>query len=311
MSKLEQQVKELLDNQKQTWKVVRDNYAALDHVLVRCMNCLGREVLLQFNPERIRSSAAKVDKASLDARPCFFCHRPKEQESLVYNADFEILVNPYPIFREHLTIPLLKHERQQIKSYMGIMLDLAKSLSAFAIFYNGPKCGASAPDHMHFQAGIRDGFPVIRDWNRKEKTLLWKEEDTFLYKYDSIHPISLFLVSKDKDRLVQLFMRVYELLEIKEEEYEPRMNLLTWMEKDQWVVCLYPRRESRPSCFYKEGEANILVSPATVEMSGLFIVPLEKDFVKITEVDLQKIWNEVSVSKEEIDSLLEKIKSVK
>ena len=307
MNDLELQVKKLLDNQLHTWQVVQDNYAALDFVQMRRIECLGREVLLQFNPKRIRSSAAKVDKASLEARPCFFCYRPKEQESVIYNSDFEILVNPFPIFQEHLTIPLLRHERQQVKPYMGTMLDLAKSLPSFAIFYNGPKCGASAPDHMHFQAGTREGFPVIQNWIREEKKLIWEKNGVNLYMNSYISPTTLFLVSKDREGVLELFERLYDLLEIKQEEYEPRINLLTWVNQEEWIICLFPRESSRPSCYYAEENDKILISPATVEMSGLFITPLESDFLKVTAKDLQKIWQEVSVEKDKIESLICKI----
>lgn len=307
MNDLELQVKKLLDNQLHTWQVVQDNYAALDFVQIRRIECLGREVLLQFNPKRIRSSAAKVDKASLEARPCFLCYRPKEQESVIYNSDFEILVNPYPIFQEHLTIPLLRHERQQVKPYMGTMLDLAKSLPSFAIFYNGPKCGASAPDHMHFQAGTREGFPVIQNWVREENKLIWEKNGVNLYMNSYISPTTLFLVSKDREGVLELFERLYDLLEIKQEEYEPRINLLTWVNQEEWIICLFPRESSRPSCYYAEENDKILISPATVEMSGLFITPLESDFLKVTAKDLQKIWQEVSVEKDKIESLICKI----
>ena len=307
MNDLELQVKKLLDNQLHTWQVVQDNYAALDFVQMRRIECLGREVLLQFNPKRIRSSAAKVDKASLEARPCFFCYRPKEQESVIYNSDFEILVNPFPIFQEHLTIPLLRHERQQVKPYMGTMLDLAKSLPSFAIFYNGPKCGASAPDHMHFQAGTRDGFPVIQNWIREEKKIIWEKNGVNLYMNSYTSPTTLFLVSKDREGVLELFERLYDLLDIKQEEYEPRINLLTWVNQEEWIICLFPRESSRPSCYYAEENDKILISPATVEMSGLFITPLESDFLKVTAKDLQKIWQEVSVEKDKIESLICKI----
>lgn len=310
MNRLEQQVKDFLANQKQTWQLAQDNYLALDKIQLRRLQCMGREVLLQFNPERIRSSAAKVDKASLDARPCFFCHRPKEQQSILYNKDFEILVNPYPIFQEHLTIPLLRHEQQQIKPYLGDMLDLAKELPSYALFYNGPKCGASAPDHMHFQAAIRDGFPIVQAWKQIDKQEICEKDGVLLYTLKKTQPTSLFFLSNEKEKLVELFDSVYDLLDIREDEYEPRMNLLTWIEDNQWVVCLYPRRESRPACFYREGEANILVSPATVEMSGLFIFPLEKDFVKVSSEDIQTIWEEVSISKEQLENLICQIKRI-
>ena len=202
MSSFERQIKELLAEQKQTWQVARENYAALGKVQTRTFNYLGRELLVQFNPERIRSSAAKVDKTSLQARPCFFCHRPKEQKSVIYNEDFEVLVNPYPIFQEHLTIPLRHHERQQILPYFHTLLELAVVLPSFVLFYNGPKCGASAPDHMHFQAGNNLGFPLFKDWCGINKTQVWEEKNTRLYTSVEALPRMFFMVSKKKEEVL-------------------------------------------------------------------------------------------------------------
>ena len=309
MGSFERQIKELLAEQKQTWQVARENYAALGKVQTRTFNYLGRELLVQFNPERIRSSAAKVDKTSLQARPCFFCHRPKEQKSVIYNEDFEVLVNPYPIFQEHLTIPLRHHERQQILPYFHTLLELAVVLPSFVLFYNGPKCGASAPDHMHFRAGNNLGFPLFKDWCGINKTQVWEEKNTRLYTSVEALPRMFFIVSKKKEEAIFLFERLYKLMEVKAEEYEPMMNVIVWMEKDSWVVGIFPRKALRPSCYYAEGEANLLVSPATVEMSGLFVLPLEKDFKKVTLADLQTIWQEVSITEEEQVKIIHKLKN--
>ena len=151
MNDLEREIEFLLIDQKQDWKLARENYGSLTNVQTRYFQDDYRTTILQFNPERIRSSAAKIDKASLLARPCFFCHRPEEQKGVMYNDAFEILVNPYPIFEDHLTVPLRWHEKQQIKPYYEDMLDIVSDLSDYALFYNGPKCGASAPDHMHLK----------------------------------------------------------------------------------------------------------------------------------------------------------------
>lgn len=308
MNGLEQQIETLLFEQKRDWRLAHDHYAALAHVQSRCFREEDRTTILQFNPERIRSSAAKIDPASLQARPCFFCHRPEEQRSVIYNDSFELMVNPYPIFESHLTIPLRWHERQQIRPYFRDMLDLAAELPSFALFYNGPKCGASAPDHMHFQAGIRSGFPVVQDWAKMPTEVLWRSLRTSLYVSSAGHsPVTFVLVSEDREEVAALFGLLYDRMELRPGEYEPMMNVLMWKQGDLWIVCLFPRRELRPSCYYAEGEANILISPATVEMSGLFVVPLEKDFEKVTYADLRKIWQEVSLTEEEKQLLIQHI----
>lgn len=308
MNDLERQIDLLLLYQKQDWKLARENYASLANVQTRYFQDGNRTTALQFNPERIRSSAAKIDKASLLARPCFFCHRPEEQKGVAYNDAFEILVNPYPIFEDHLTVPLRWHERQQIKPYYKDMLDIVSDLSDYALFYNGPKCGASAPDHMHFQAGKKEEFPVVRSWLNISKQVVWKSERTVFYASAGHLPVCFILVSRDRGEAAAVFGLLYDRMPVKPDDYEPMMNLLVWREDDVWITCVFPRRELRPSCYYAEGEANILISPATVEMAGLFVVPLEKDFEKVTFADLEKVWKEVSITEEEKNELVRKIR---
>ncbi|MCD7851820.1 MAG: DUF4922 domain-containing protein [Parabacteroides sp.] len=308
MNDLEQQIELLLLSQKRDWKLAHDNYASLAYVQTRCFEGDSRLTILQFNPERIRSSAAKIDKASLEARPCFFCHRPEEQKSVVYNDAFEILVNPYPIFNDHLTVPLRRHEKQQIAPYYGDMLDLASDLPGYALFYNGPKCGASAPDHMHFQAGRRGGFPVIQSWAVASKAIVREGERTCLYALVDHLPTAFILVSDDKAEAEEVFTLLYDRMTVKPGDYEPMMNVLVWTEGDSLITCVFPRRELRPSCYYAEGDDNILISPATVEMSGLFVVPLEKDFRKVTYADLEQVWREVSLTEAEKNEIIRKIR---
>lgn len=308
MNDLEQQIDLLLLCQKQDWKLARENYASLANVQTRYFREDYRTTVLQFNPERIRSSAAKIDKASLQARPCFFCHRPEGQKGVTYNDAFEILVNPYPIFEDHLTVPLRWHERQQIKPYYGDLLDIVSDLSGYAFFYNGPKCGASAPDHMHFQAGRKEEFPVVRNWLNFRKRVVWERGRTSLYASSGLLPVCFILVSGDRNEAAAVFGLLYDRMPMGPEDYEPMMNVVAWREDDVWITCIFPRRELRPSCYYAEGDANILISPATVEMAGLFVVPLEKDFKKVTFADLEKVWEEVSITEDEENELIRKIR---
>lgn len=307
MNDLEREIEYLLLSQKQDWKLAGENYASLANTQIHYFLDDYRMTILQYNPERIRSSCAKIDKVSLRARPCFFCHRPKEQMSVAYNSMFEILVNPYPIFEEHLTVPLRWHEKQQIKPYYEDMLDIVSDLSDYALFYNGPKCGASAPDHMHFQAGKKYEFPIVRNWLKFSKRIVWEGERAGLYASDDLLPVCFILASRDKYEAVAAFDLLYDVMPVGPDDYEPMMNLLVWMEDEVWFTCVFPRRELRPSCYYAEGDANILISPATVEMAGLFVVPLEKDFEKVTFADLEKIWEEVSITEEEKNELIRKI----
>lgn len=304
-------VKDLIQAQLKQWELVLVNYAALEKVQTRSLFVNGYPVVLQFNPERIRSSAAKVDAKSLRERPCFLCpaNLPAEQTWVPFGSEYRIMVNPYPIFPEHLTIPVLAHTEQRILPRMGDMLELAHQLPDFVIFYNGPKCGASAPDHMHFQAGCKGVLPIETDWKKahKEEFVILRR-GTLSVLRDYRQP--LFVIeSEDSRDVVGLFHYLYSLLEIKPGEKEPMMNILAWQEEERWITCVFPRRELRPSCYYAAGNKNIVVSPATVEMGGLFAVPLEKDYLKITSADIQTILQEVCLPEEEIDRLILRVKT--
>lgn len=308
MNKWKQLVEALLLSQKREWELARTNYAALSKVQTKRLDLQGYPVILQYNPERIRSSAAKIDRASLQKRPCFFCNRAQEQKGLSYNGDFQLLVNPYPIFGEHLTVPLQRHEVQQILSYYKDMLSLASDLEDFVVFYNGPNCGASAPDHMHFQATRKGALPIEENYKNASKEMVWQGNDTELYTLAGFITSVFILVSCNLSEAVTTFNLLYAQLDVKENAYEPMMNVVTWKEGESWISCIFPRKELRPSCFYAEGEANILLSPAIVEMAGFFVVPLEKDFQKVTARDLEIILKEVSISEEEKNKIVCKIK---
>lgn len=307
MNELRERVEDLLDNQIRNWELVRTNTYALASLKTRYLYIKDFPVILQFNPERIRSSAAKTDTASLQARPCFFCHRPEEQYGIDYNDAFDILVNPYPISSVHLTIPLKWHEDQQILPYYEDMLWLAHDLQDYAVFYNGPKCGASAPDHMHFQAMERGNLPIEMNYKKASKGVVWEGRNTVLYVLYDFMASAFLLISSDLREADYAFKQLYAQLEIKEGDSEPMMNVVTWKDEDNWISCIFPRKELRPSCFYAEGDANILISPATVEMAGLFITPLEKDFDKVTSEDLETILREVSISEEEKNEIVRKM----
>ena len=313
MNELRERVEDLLDEQIRDWELVRTNTYALANLKTRNLWIRDFPVILQFNPERIRSSAAKTDAASLQARPCFFCHRPEEQYGIDYNDAFDILVNPYPISGGHLTIPLKWHEDQQILPYYEDMLWLAHDLQDYAVFYNGPKCGASAPDHMHFQAMERGNLPIEVNYKKAPKGIVWEGRNTVLYVLYDFMASAFLLISSDLREADYAFKQLYAQLEIKEGDSEPMMNVVTWKDEDawkdedNWISCIFPRKELRPSCFYAEGDANILISPATVEMAGLFITPLEKDFDKVTSEDLETILREVSISEEEKNEIVRKM----
>ena len=251
----------LFDSQMQTWTEVAKRYADLRSVKTRELTVGNKTVTVQFNQSRIVSTGASIDKESISHRPCFLCedNRPDAQTGIALNSRFQLLVNPYPILPRHFTIPLRQHKPQQIRPYFRDMMQMAQSLTDLFIFYNGPLCGASAPDHMHFQAGPKESL-------RKGPYA----SGTIKARCSSL------------ERACNSFNQIYDSLPLEEGETEPRMNVLAWTEDNDYVFVVFPRRKHRPDCYYSEGEERLLVSPGALDMMGLVITPREEDFNKMT-----------------------------
>lgn len=229
----------------------KNNYTALSRVKVKELDVNGTHYKVQFNPARIVSSAAKVDTKSIQERKCFLCpaNLPAVQRGLPFKENYQILVNPFPIFPKHLTVPALEHVDQRIKNRFGDMLDLATYAQDYVVFYNGPKCGASAPDHVHFQAGNKGFLPLEQEWkNKKAGKIVTYQTATLSYLNDAPRN-TLVLEATNREDAIILFNVVYNAMEQKPGEEEPMMNLLTWVEGGQWVVCIFPRSKHRPSCY--------------------------------------------------------------
>jgi ATP adenylyltransferase/5',5'''-P-1,P-4-tetraphosphate phosphorylase II len=273
---LNQNVTQLFQEQLSNWPLAKNNYKALEQAKVKTLEVNGCPYKVQFNPARITSVTAKNDAKSLQERNCFLCseNRPSEQHGIPFGEKYTILVNPYPIFPRHLTIPSVEHTPQLIFSRFGDILDLAQQLDDYILFYNGPKCGASAPDHFHFQAGNKGFLPIENDPKR----------------YNAIH-----FKSTNKYDILNYFSQVYNNLPLLENETEPRINIIVWYESGEWTTCLFPRTKHRPACYMAQGDSNLLITPGSVEMGGLFVTPLEKDFERITAKDITKILNEVTL----------------
>ncbi len=303
-------VYDLIDRQLAVWQQAKDNFAALANVGVKEITVGGFPVKVQFNPARIVSSAAKVDPKTIKERKCFLCgaNRPEIQEGLPFagkKAEYAVLINPFPIFPKHLTVPDVNHVNQTIEGEwerFEDMLSLAETLDEFLFFYNGPKCGASAPDHMHFQGGNKGFLPVEYNYNALEKTLIVDADGAKVYSVENYMRGIMAIEATDKSAAVAQFRKIYNTLEVKEGEWEPMLNLLAWTVKEEdavkYIALVYLREKHRPSHYFAEGDANILLSPASVDMGGVFITPLEKDFNKITEKELTEIVDELQISSE-------------
>ncbi len=304
-------VNELLAEQLTSWDTARINYEALQEVESKVLDVDGYTFRVQFNPARIRSSAAKVDPKSIQERKCFLCkdNLPAAQKGLKFGEGYTVLVNPFPIFPQHLTIPAVEHKDQLIRNRFVHMLELAERLSGFVLFYNGPKCGASAPDHAHFQAGNKGFLPLESEWRSAAGEVFYSKEGTALYALKEYPAPMLVLTSDSMQKAAGLFDQIYTLLD-KGVEVEPMMNLLAWYEDGQWVVCIIPRTLHRPACYFAEGEENLLISPASVDLGGVFITPLEKDFEKITSQDIRNILQEVCLTGSGLNELVNELNQV-
>ena len=274
------------------------------------LNVNGIPYKVQFNPARIVSSGAKVDAKSIQERKCFLCpaNLPPVQKGIPFGGHYHILVNPFPIFPRHLTIPELAHTPQRIASRFTDMLELAEALTDYTIFYNGPKCGASAPDHAHFQAGNKGFMPIEKDWRGQTAGKIADYRKAALWYLDDAPRATLVIESTSKEDAADLFDIIYRSLDVKPEEDEPMMNVLVLYEADRWVVFVFPREKHRPACYTAEGEANLLSSPASVDLGGVFITPVEKDFLKITAEDVAQILSEVCLSATDFHKVRQRIR---
>ena len=256
-------------------------------VLTKTFVVDGYKVVAQHNPARAVSSGAKLDKATIAKRKCFLCkeNRPVDQPSVIYNENFEILKNPFPILKKHLTIPLMRHERQEILPHFATMLNLSKNLPDFDLLYNGPKCGASAPDHMHFQA-VQTGLMPLDEKSLSEFDIVDGEIRNFGRK-------CLVFVGSDKETICKQYRELYNKLEIKEDEWEPRMNIVAHYipSANIWNVWVFPREKHRPS-YYDQGR---MISPGVIDMAGILVFPKPDDFEDVDESMIRQIYKEVSL----------------
>ena len=296
-------INRLIVRQMRDWDLAGANYAALAGAVTRTLSLGESTVTLQFNPERRRSSAAALDKKSLSERKCFLCseHQPTKQKAVLWGDHYKIQVNPYPIFMRHLTIADLHHEPQRLAARVGDMLSLAKALPEFVIFYNGPRCGASAPDHAHFQAGAKGEMPLPDELAHATTHLLADGDEGFVGYVDMLGR-SLFTIETSTQRTaVRYALRLLDLLPVPEDGDEPMVNALCWWDKTNrlWRLVIFPRRKHRPAC-YGEGEGRLLLSPGAVDMGGLWAVPERKDFDSLTPETIQALYDELCMSRQDL-----------
>ena len=306
-------ISRFFNRQLEKWDDARHRFRDLKHVETKK---LSEEVRLQFNPARIVSTGAKIDKKTLGERPCFLCdkNRPKEQMSQQIDERFHLLVNPFPILPVHFTIPARKHQPQAIYKNYGEMHRFLSLHSELMVFYNGPKCGASAPDHLHFQAGTSGILPLQANWQRLSRNLTdiisLNDEEKIAVVRDFIVP-AFVIISKSEESDETLFHRLYKSMPMRGDETEPMMNIIAWRKEDEYISVVIPREKHRPEAYFAEGDAQVMVSPGALDMSGLIITPREEDFHKLTEESATTILQECGISTEKMNSIVTKLKTSK
>ena len=314
MNKKRQAGELFIENQLAKWQTARTNHEALNQIETRRFELAGNTITVQFNPARAVSTCAKVDKSSIEARKCFLCpeNKPNEQDEIIISLDepFSLRINPYPILPGHLTISSLKHQDQvladkTIRQLPGKLISWLEEYfaSGYVLFYNGAKCGASAPDHFHFQAVKQSDVPVIQQWERlmetavREKEIKTENGNTYSsFQITSyICPIQVFICNHSTDILPEMINQYLESLPLHEGESEPRYNLFAWQDKQRgFTMAYFPREEHRPACYTATGGEQLLVSPGALDMAGLLVTPRKEDFDKITESDITQIYKEVA-----------------
>ena len=314
LSGLPEKAERLFEHQLKNWQLASDGYKSLASIQVKLFEFEKFSIEAHFNPGRIISSSAKVDAKSIEARPCFLCisNLPAEQKAVSVFENYILLINPFPIFHKHFTIPSVDHVPQSIKSEIKNLLIISSMLGKdYSVFYNGPRCGASAPDHLHFQAG-NFGFMKIdneyKDVLNAYGEIIYEDDELITTAVTDSLRNFISLESNNISKITAEFDRIYNLLNKEQSDEEPMMNIICSY-NNSWRLLVFPRSKHRPSYFYEEGENKILISPAAVDLGGVLIFPREEDFNKITKELIVDIFKQVTLSDDEFKYLSGKLKN--
>ena len=291
---------ELLSEQKETWLDLREGYKSLKDIRERNVPCTGFSVRLQYNPRRIKSSLAAVGEENINERRCFLCldHLPEGQKGILYRSKYLVLCNPVPVLPFHFTVSHLDHRHQAIAEHIDTLLHLTTDFGrAWTVLYNGPKCGASAPDHLHFQIAPSGQMPIEEEIpGEKRLTLMAQVNGVLLYRVPDLGREVIILEGDDPIALGSAFKvflnALKKFLFINE---EPMMNIIGFYKEKKWSLIIFPRRKHRPDVFFKEGDARVVVSPGVIDMGGLLVTPVEKDFDRLDAQSVESIYGEVSL----------------
>jgi (2Fe-2S) ferredoxin len=318
---LEETVAALIDQQRETWPLLRAGIEAFARIEIKRVRVDESEVVIQYNPGRIRSTAAAVDKRSVDTRPCFLCPEglPEQEKGIAYGSDLIILCNPFPVLDRHLSIVHRQHIPQQIAGNVETLLALAHDLgSSYFVLYNGPECGASAPDHLHFQACSRELLPIEENLYEGEPLLA---EDCDYCEETARHSFELFTLGGcgrsviifrggNTEEITHWVYQVINELSLQTDKTEPLLNIICTYDPRIWTVYLFPRSKHRPSVYYAEGENRMVVSPGAIDMAGVVVVPERKHYDRIDTERMKAIFSEVSMNGEVVNELVDQVSTL-
>ena len=309
------------NRQLERWNDARQRYRDLNAVETRLLQNEDNTMSLvaQWNPARIVSTGAKVSRHDIEQRPCFLCanNRPAEQIVKPFDGKLDILVNPFPILNSHFTIAARKHLPQQIADNYGEMHKLLESHPDITVFYNGPRCGASAPDHMHLQAGTTGQLPLQTAWPRlcrNLQPLMTIDDNNGIYDIEDYPCHALLIRSQNKENDERLFRKLYQAMDVavtnseRQKGEEPMMNIVSWKAKDEFLTVVFPRRRHRPACYSEDGVGQMLVSPGALDMAGLIITPRKDDFERINAEMAAGILREVAVDDNDMAAVVDALK---
>jgi hypothetical protein len=290
----------LLSDQKKTWPVLRKGYASIRRGRERDISCRGFSVFLQHNPGRMKSTLAAVGEQDIGSRPCFLClhHLPDGQRGILYRSTYLILGNPMPVFPAHFTIAHVNHRPQAISAHINSLLQLMADFgSDWTLLYNGPKCGASAPDHLHFQAVPSGWMPIEKEIEEKRKlTLIIQGHDVALYRAKGVGREAVIIEGGSPTAVGAAFKAFLNALKrVLSAHEEPMINVIGLYGERTWRLIVFPRRKHRPEAFFRTGDSRVAVSPAVVEMGGILVTPFARDFERLDAAAVEAIYREVSL----------------
>ncbi len=300
---------DLFEEQKMTWQAAAAGYDSLQRVRERRIVLPGFSVLVHYNTGRIRSTLADVGEKSIARRPCFLCsaNRPEGQKGILYRKEYLILCNPMPVFAPHFTITHAEHRPQSLAGAVGALFRLVSDFGPdFLILYNGPACGASAPDHLHFQTIPSGSMPIEKEIQTARRLATKRPGGVAVHQTSGLGRSALIFEGNGPAAVGDALLDFLEALRgLLSAQGEPMINLICLRQGHAYTALLFPRAKHRPDAFFLEGDERLAISPAVVEMGGVLVTPVERDFERLDGETVERIYREVSLPEEIVRRAIE------